>query len=57
VLGCGYRGTVESLDALAQERVHAATVAEPHADDVHAVETNVLYAVARRDGERGSRTP
>jgi SAM-dependent methyltransferase len=48
VLGSGYRGTVEQLPPEARERVRLASIGRMEADAVRAVETNVLYAVARR---------
>jgi ubiquinone/menaquinone biosynthesis C-methylase UbiE len=48
VLGSGFRGTVEKLDPAARERVRTQTLNRLQADGVKRIETNVLYAVARR---------
>jgi 2-polyprenyl-3-methyl-5-hydroxy-6-metoxy-1,4-benzoquinol methylase len=48
VLGSGYRGTVEQLDAPARERVRQATVGHLSSNDVRAVEANAVYAIARK---------
>jgi len=47
VLGSGYRGTVEQLDPEARERVRRRMLEWIERHGVTAVETNVLYAVAR----------
>lgn len=48
VLGTGYRGTVEQLDPVAQERVRQATLDAVMAHNIQAVETNFIYAIATR---------
>lgn len=51
VLGSGFRGTVEQLDAAARERVRAANLDFIRRSGVRSVEANVVYAIAtkRRD--------
>lgn len=46
VMGTGYRGTVEQLDAPARARVREACVRFIRQNGMHAVEANVLYGVA-----------
>ena len=48
VLGTGYRGTVEQLDAAARERVREECLKFIRATGVQSVEANVLYASATR---------
>jgi len=48
VLGTGYRGTLDQLDPAARERVRLANWAYIERSGIHAVEANVVYAVARR---------
>jgi ubiquinone/menaquinone biosynthesis C-methylase UbiE len=48
VLGTGYRGTVEQLDAAAVARVRGACLAFIRANGVRSVEANVVYATATR---------
>jgi ubiquinone/menaquinone biosynthesis C-methylase UbiE len=48
VLGTGYRGTVEQLDAEARERVRNACLDFIRATGVQSVEANVLYASAKK---------
>ncbi len=47
-LGSGYRGTIEQLDREAAERVRNATLARLAALDVRSVETNAVFAIARK---------
>ena len=47
-LGSGYRGTIEQLDQEARERVRQATVDYISRHDVRSVETNAVYALARK---------
>lgn len=47
-LGSGYRGTIERLDREAAERVRNATLARLAALDVRSVETNAVFAIARK---------
>ena len=49
VLGSGYRGTVDQLDAPARERVRAANLEFIRASGTTSVEANVVYAVARKN--------
>jgi ubiquinone/menaquinone biosynthesis C-methylase UbiE len=46
VLGSGYRGTVDQLDAAARDRVRAANFEYIRNSDINSVEANVVYAVA-----------
>jgi hypothetical protein len=48
VLGTGYRGTVEQLDAAACERVRDECLKFIRATGVQSVEANVLYASATK---------
>ena len=48
VLGTGYRGTFEQLDAAARERVRHANLDYVRRSGIRAVETNVVYAVAAK---------
>ena len=48
VLGSGYRDTIDHLEPDAGERVHQATLAALQAENVRAIETNVLYALATK---------
>lgn len=48
VLGSGYRGTVEQLDAAQRERVRKANLDYVQKSGIKAVEANVVYAVARK---------
>jgi ubiquinone/menaquinone biosynthesis C-methylase UbiE len=48
VLGSGYRGTVEQLDAAEREKVKEANLAVIRDEKISAVETNVLYALAAK---------
>jgi ubiquinone/menaquinone biosynthesis C-methylase UbiE len=47
-LGSGYRGTIEELDQQARERVRQATVHYLSRHAVRTVETNAVYALARK---------
>ena len=46
VLGSGYRGTLDQLDAAARDRVRAANLEYIRSSGIKAVEANVVYAVA-----------
>jgi ubiquinone/menaquinone biosynthesis C-methylase UbiE len=46
VLGSGYRGTLEQLDANALEKVRVANFNSIHESEIRSVEANVVYAVA-----------
>jgi ubiquinone/menaquinone biosynthesis C-methylase UbiE len=48
VLGSGYRGTVEQLDSAARERVRQANLTELQNSGIRVIETNVVYAIARK---------
>ena len=48
VLGSGYRGTVEQLDADAFARVREANDDYIRSSGISAVEANVVYAIARK---------
>jgi ubiquinone/menaquinone biosynthesis C-methylase UbiE len=48
VLGSGFRWTVEQLGGDAAKQVRSATLAQIHRDDVKSVETNTLFATARK---------
>jgi ubiquinone/menaquinone biosynthesis C-methylase UbiE len=48
VLGSGYRGTVEQLNASDRERVHAANLNYIRQSGVRSVEANVVYAISRK---------
>lgn len=48
VLGSGYRGTVEQLDAEAREHIRTANLNYIRDAGIRSVEANVLYAVATK---------
>jgi ubiquinone/menaquinone biosynthesis C-methylase UbiE len=48
VLGSGYRGTLEQMDADARERVHAANLSYMRSSGIRSVEANVVYAMATK---------
>jgi hypothetical protein len=48
VLGSGYRGTIEQLNAVARERVRAANLEFIHDSGTTSVQANVVYAVAEK---------
>ena len=48
VLGTGYRGTLEQLDAASRERVRAAELRSIARSGIREVEVNVVYAVATK---------
>jgi len=48
VLGSGYRGTVEQLNLAERQKVKKTNLAFIHDENVSAVETNVLYALATK---------
>jgi hypothetical protein len=48
VLGTGYRGTLDQLDAADRERVRAANLGFIRQSGTSAVEANVVYAIARK---------
>jgi ubiquinone/menaquinone biosynthesis C-methylase UbiE len=47
-LGSGYRGTIEQLDPAARDRVRHATLDSLSRNKVRSVETNAVYAIARK---------
>ena len=53
VLGSGFRWTVEQLGPELAERVRIANLARIRADNIAAIETNAIYAVARKPGYTG----
>jgi ubiquinone/menaquinone biosynthesis C-methylase UbiE len=48
VLGSGYRGTLEQMDADARERVRAANLSYIRSSGIRSVEANVVYAIATK---------
>ena len=48
VLGSGYRGTLEQMDADAQDRVRAANLNYIRSSGIRSVEANVVYAIATK---------
>src|SRR4029453_5314376 len=50
ILGSGYRGTIEQLNASERERVKDANLAFIREAKISAIETNVLYALATNSG-------
>jgi ubiquinone/menaquinone biosynthesis C-methylase UbiE len=48
VLGTGYRGTVDQLDAAARDRVRAANFEYIRNSGIKSVEANVVYAIAEK---------
>jgi ubiquinone/menaquinone biosynthesis C-methylase UbiE len=48
VLGSGYRGTIEQLTLMERQKVKAANLAFLRDEKISAIETNVLYALARK---------
>jgi hypothetical protein len=49
LLGSGYRGTIDQLDPEARERIRQANLSYVQKSQIRAVETNVVYAVARKE--------
>lgn len=47
-MGSGYRGTLEQMDAATRERVRQATVDSLTKQNVRSIETNAIYAIARK---------
>jgi 2-polyprenyl-3-methyl-5-hydroxy-6-metoxy-1,4-benzoquinol methylase len=47
-LGSGYRGTLEQLDPTARDRVRHATLNFLSKNEIRSVETNAVYAIARK---------
>jgi hypothetical protein len=47
-MGSGYRGTIEQIDQETIERVRHAALDHISKDRVHSVETNAVYAIARK---------
>lgn len=48
VLGSGYRGTIDQLDARDRERVRVANLNYVHQSGIGSVEANVVYAIANK---------
>jgi hypothetical protein len=48
VLGSGYRGVVEQLTPAERERVRTTVLAAVARQDIRRIETNVIYATARK---------
>jgi ubiquinone/menaquinone biosynthesis C-methylase UbiE len=48
VMGSGYRGVIEQLTPAECERVHATVLAAVARQDIRRIETNVIYATARK---------
>ena len=48
LLGSGYRGTIEQLSLSERERVKEANLAFIRDEEISAIETNVLYALATK---------
>jgi SAM-dependent methyltransferase len=48
LLGGGLRGTIDQLDPAARERVRQASLHFLQANEIHALEVNVLYAIAQK---------
>jgi SAM-dependent methyltransferase len=48
VLGTGYRGTLEQLDATDRERVRTINLSQIRTRGITSVEVNVVYAIARK---------
>jgi hypothetical protein len=51
VLGTGYRGTLEQLDAADREHVQSANLEYVRRSGIRSVEANVVYAVAAKPGD------
>ena len=49
MMGSGYRGTIEQLDAVEREQVRAENLRYFRESGVDSVEANVVYATARKD--------
>jgi ubiquinone/menaquinone biosynthesis C-methylase UbiE len=49
VLGTGYRGTIDQLDAAERERVRNECLGFIRANEIRSVEANVVYAIATKD--------
>jgi hypothetical protein len=48
ILGGGLRGTIDQLDPAARERVRQANLHYLQTNAVHALEVDVLYAIAQK---------
>lgn len=55
VLGSGFRGTVDQLDAAALKDVYQANMRYITASGISSVETNVIYAIAQKPALNGAR--
>ena len=49
VMGSGYRGTIDKLDAESQRKVHDLNLAFIETSGVDGIQANVIYATARKD--------
>lgn len=47
-MGSGYRGTLEQMDPTTRERVRQATIDALTKQNVRSIETNAIYAIARK---------
>ena len=54
VLGSGYRGTIEQLTLAERQKVKKVNLAFIHDENISAVETNALYALATKPELRTS---
>ena len=50
VLGLGLRGTIDAMDTATATRVHERSVGWARDNAIQSVETNVIYAVAVKEG-------
>ncbi len=48
VLGGGFRGTIDQLEPMAREGVKQANLEYLQTNNVHALEVEVLYAIAQK---------
>ncbi len=48
VLGGGLRGTIDQLDSATRERVRQANLQFLRTNEIHALDINVLYALAQK---------
>jgi hypothetical protein len=48
VLGSGYRGTLDQIDTVGQQKVRTANLAYIHDSGITSVEANVVYAIATK---------
>ena len=55
VLGSGFRGTVDQLDAAALKHVYEANMSYIQASGISSVETNVIYSIAQKSASNVAR--